>query len=94
MHYYTLPVSGHQFKGESATMNHLLALFMKWAEKKNIFEVEAIAMWFSGSFDSSGSNDSVPGGFGFLSWAEIDGAAEIGFRKMPKETDCVDLSGL
>ena len=90
MYFYTLPKSGHHFKGNAKSMNQLMAMFMNWSEKLGINSGEALAMWFSGSYDSY-KDDQIPGGFGFISWQEINGLAARGLVKMPKETEMVEL---
>ncbi len=92
IHYYTLPLTGHQFKGNVGSMNELVCRFMDWAKTIGISCDEALSLWFNGCFDSTASADPVPGGLGIKSWSQIKELAESAQAKMPKETEIIDIT--
>ena len=92
-HYYTLPLTGHQLKGNVRSMNALLVRFMDWAERNfGISCDESISLWFNGSFDSTASCDEPPISFGLNSWAEVKEHAERGAKKLPEGANLVDIT--
>ena len=95
MFFYTLPRSGHHFKGNATSLNHLMALFMTYCEKLGIECDEAISLWFYGSFDSNSREDKLPAGFAMKSWEQIKLLAEGAVKKLPeRKEECIDLSDI
>lgn len=86
--YYSLPLTGHCFKGEVGSIQKLFLNFTKWARKYHIGKNQAGVLWFSGSFNDA--NNRPVGKI--ISENEINELIQKLIDKLPKSTDVVDLT--